>query len=71
MKLNNLKLKILMIIIEQQEKDLILILNLKSYHKKLLFNCKLMMKVALKLGNLFVKYQEAISKRFIKDLTLA
>lgn len=71
MKLLSLKSKILMIITKLQEKDSILILISRDYLRKQSLNCKLMMNLALKPGNLSARFQEIISVEFIKDLILS
>lgn len=71
MKQVSLKFKILMIITELLEKDSILIPISRDYLRKRLLNCKLMMNLALKPGNLSARFQEIISAKFIKDLILS
>jgi hypothetical protein len=71
MKLLSLKSKILMIITKLREKDSILILISRDYLRKQSLNCKLMMNLALKPGNLSARFQEIISVEFIKDLILS
>lgn len=70
MKPRNLKLRISMITTKLQERNSILIQLSKSFHKKLLWSFKHMMSLALKHGKQFAKFQEIISKPFIKDLEL-
>jgi hypothetical protein len=60
-----------MSITNKQEKNLIVMLYLKKYHRKLLLNYKLMMKDVLKLGNQFVGFLGIIFKQFMIDLELS
>jgi len=58
-----------MIIIKQQEKDLILTHNLRNCPKKQLLSFKLMINLVLKHGNQFVRFQDNILAKYMKDLT--
>ena len=55
---------------KQQERNLILNHNLRNYLKKQWLSYKHMMNLVLKHGNQFVKFQEIILVKYMKDLIL-